>query len=73
MKPKADLRRILGKNSLGNGLVKPMREFVKSVTEVNSKVQKLKTYNKVINDFIHENSWHEAINEELGNFNAYQT
>lgn len=36
--PKTDLGEILGKNSLQDGLVKPVYKFAKSVTETRSKL-----------------------------------
>lgn len=42
-KPKTDLGRTIGKNLLGEQLVKPMYEFAKLITETNSKVQEPKT------------------------------
>ena len=65
LKPRIDLGEILGKNPLGDGLVRPARKFAKSVTETNSKVREPKTYDKAINDPIHGNKWREAVNEEL--------
>lgn len=64
-KPKTNLGGILGENPLGNWLVRPAHEFAKSVTEISSKVQELKTYDEAINDSIHGNRWREAIDEEL--------
>lgn len=54
-KPKTDLGGTLDKNRLGDGLVRPVREFAKSVTETSSKVQEPKTYDETINDPIHGN------------------
>lgn len=64
-KPKTDLGRILGKNSLRDGLIRPIYKFIKSVTKTNNKVQKPKTYNKVINNPIYGNRWHKAIDKKL--------
>lgn len=70
-KPRTDLDRTSGKNLLEDKLVKPAREFVKSVIETNSKVQEPKTYNEVINDLIHRNRWRKADDEELWNLDAH--
>lgn len=72
-KPRTDLGRSSGKNPLRDGLVRPMRKFAESVTEISSKVREPKTYNEAINDPIHGNRWREAVNEELWNLDAYQT
>lgn len=63
-RPRIDLGRTLGKN-LSDGLVKPMQELAKSVTETSSKVCKPKTYDEAVNDLINRNRWREAINKEL--------
>lgn len=55
LKPKTDLGRTPGKNSLSDRLVKPLYKFAKSVTEISSKVQEPKTYDKAINDSIYGN------------------
>ena len=54
-KPRTDLGGTSGKNPLRDGLVRPVREFAKSVTEISSKVQEPKIYNEAINDPIHGN------------------
>ena len=49
---------ILGRTSSENtsdGLIRLVREFTKSVTNIISKVQEFKTYNKVINNSNHGN------------------
>lgn len=46
---KIDLNKILGKNPL-DGLVKPVKELVKSIIKRNSKVQKFKIHNEVVNN-----------------------
>lgn len=71
-KPRIDLDKISGKNP-SDGLVKPVREFAKSIIKTNNKVQKPKTYDKVINNLIYGNRWREVINEELWNLNFHQT
>lgn len=48
-------------------------EFVKLVTEINSKIQKPKTYNKIISNPIYGNNWKKTIDEELWNLDFYQT
>ena len=73
LKTRTDLGRTLGKNLLGDKLVRPVYKFVKLVTETSSKVQEPKTYDEAINDLIHENRWQEAIDEELWNLNTHQT
>ena len=72
-KPRTNLGGISGKNSLGDGLVRLVYKFAKSVTETSSKVPEPKTYDEAINDPIHGNRWHEAADEELWNLNTYQT
>lgn len=42
-----------------------MYEFAKSVTEISSKMQEPKTYNKAINNLIYGNKWREVIDKEL--------
>lgn len=64
LKPKADLGEISSKNLLEDGLIRPVYEFIKSVTKNNSKVREPKTYNEVINNHINGNRWHKTINEE---------
>lgn len=54
-KPRDDLSKTSSKNSLGDGLVRPMYEFAKSVTEISSKMQEPKIYNKAINNLIYGN------------------
>lgn len=71
-KPKIDLGRTIDKNS-ADRLVKPAPEFTKSVTKTISKVQKPKTYDRIINDLVHENKWQKAINKELWNQDLHQT
>lgn len=65
-KPKIDLGRILGKN-FSNRLVNTAHELAKSLTDINSKICKSKTYNKAVNNLIKRNRWQKAINEELQN------
>ncbi|MCJ1347848.1 hypothetical protein MMC31_006078 [Peltigera leucophlebia] len=72
-KPGTDLDGTSGKNPLGDRLVRPTRKFAKSVTKTTSKVREPKTYNEAINDPIHGNRWHKAVNEELWNLDAHQT
>lgn len=53
-KLKIDLGKILNKNLLvENRLINSAYKIAKSIIETNSKIQKLKTYNKVINNLIH--------------------
>lgn len=52
-------------------LVRPVRKFVKSVTETSSKMRELFSYNKVVNNLIYESRWRQAINENLWNLNLY--
>lgn len=59
--------------NLSNGLIKPMQELVKLVTKPNSKVHKLKIYNKAINNPINRNRWPKAIDEEFWILNSHQT
>lgn len=40
-----------------------MWKFAKLVTEISSKVQKPKTYNKAICDLVYINKWQKAIKE----------
>ena len=56
-KLRIDLGGTIGKNPLGEQLVRPMYKFAKLVIEISSKVQEPKTYNKTINDSILENKW----------------
>ena len=42
-----------------------MPKFVKSLTETSSKLQRLKTYNKVINNFVHGIKLRKVIDEEF--------
>lgn len=65
LKPKINLSGTSGKNLLKNGLVKPLYRFVKSVTKTYSEMQKLKIYNKTINNIIYRNRWRETIDEGL--------
>lgn len=51
---KTDLSKTSGKNPL-DGLIKPMQELAKSVTETSSKVRKLKTHNEAVNYQINGN------------------
>ena len=52
---KANLGSTSGKNPLAEGLIRPAQKFAKSRTKTSSKVQKHKTYNKIINNPIYEN------------------
>lgn len=63
--PKTDQGGTLSKKHLRDRLVKPTYKFAKSVTEINNRVQKPKTYNETISDSIHGNRWCEAIDKEL--------
>lgn len=62
---KKNLDKISSKNYLKNNLIKPIHKFIKLNTKTNSKIQELKTYNKVINNFIYKNKWHKAIDKKL--------
>ena len=42
-----------------------MYKIIKSVTKTRTKVQKLKTYKKVINNLINKNRQYKAINKKL--------
>lgn len=42
------------------------------MTETNSKVHGPKTYNETIDNRIHRNRWHQAIDEELWNLDSHQ-
>lgn len=53
-KPKIDLGKISSENPLDR-LVKPTQKLVKSVIRTSSKVHKLKTYNKAVNNLINRN------------------
>ena len=64
-RPKIDLGGTSGENPSAEGLVRPVREFAKSVTETSSKVREPKTYDEAISNPIHGNRWREAIDEEL--------
>lgn len=44
-----------------------------SLTITNSKIHKLKSYNKAINDSIHGCCWREVIEEELQNLESHYT
>lgn len=56
---KLKLRTILGRtlsiNYLRDRLLKPICKFVRLVIKINSKVQKLKIYDKAISNFINSN------------------
>ncbi len=54
-KPKIDLVEIIDKNSLEDGLIRPMYKFTKSVIKIDSKMGQPNTYNKVINNLIYGN------------------
>lgn len=53
-KPRIDLGET-SEEKPSEGLVRHTQEVPKSVTEINSKVRKLKTYNKAINNSVHGN------------------
>lgn len=42
-----------------------IHKLAKSMTEMSSKVYKPKTYNEIIDNLIHRNKWHKAIDKEL--------
>lgn len=54
-KPRTDLGRRSDKNHLVNRLVRLAHKFAKSVIKTNSKMQKSKTYDEVINNLVHRN------------------
>lgn len=54
-KPKTNLGWTLGKNPFVKKIVRPVYEFAKLMTEINSKMREFKTYNKSINNLIHRN------------------
>lgn len=54
-KLKIDLDGTSSKNPLRNGLVRPLHKFAKLITKTNSKMQELKTNDKIINNSIYEN------------------
>lgn len=56
-KSRTDLGWTLGKNSLTDRLVRPIHKFTILVTKTNTKIRKLKTYDKVINNLIYKNKW----------------
>lgn len=72
LKPKTDLDRTLGKNSLRDRLVRLVPKFAKLITETSSKMQELKTYNETIKDSFYGNKWRKVVNKKLWNFDAYQ-
>lgn len=45
-------------------------KLIKFLTETSSKMYKPKTYNKVIDNLIHKNRWHETIDKKLSNLNT---
>lgn len=57
---------------IGSG-IKLTHKLAKSMTEKNSKVYELKTYNKTIDNLIHGNKQRKAINKKLWNQDFYQT
>lgn len=65
LKLKTDPNRILSKNFIANKLIMFIYKFVKSVTKIKSKMQKLKSYNKVINNLIYKNKKYKAIDKRL--------
>lgn len=66
-KSRPDLRRGSGKNSLVRDELVSAAYYkvAKLVTMTKSKVYKPKTYNEKINNSIHDDRWHGAINKEL--------
>ena len=64
--PRTDLSETIGEDPpVISRLVRPAYEVVKSVTKTSSKVREPKIYDKVIDNFIHEKRWREAIDKEL--------
>lgn len=64
MEVKIDLDGTLDKNT-SNELIKPVQELAQLVTEISSKMHKLKTYNEAVNDLINRNRQQKAIDEEF--------
>lgn len=54
-KPRIDLGKTLGKNSLVDRVVRPTRKFIKLVIKISSKVREPKTYNETINNLVYGN------------------
>lgn len=67
---RTNLERILDEKPLDR-LIKSVQKLVKSVTETNSKVRKLKTYNEAVNNSINGNRRQEAINKKLQNLDFH--
>lgn len=62
-KSRIDLNKRSGKNFLINKLVRPAYKIVKLVTRTISEVQKLKIYNKVLNNIVHGNKSQKVIDK----------
>lgn len=65
LKLRINLDEILNKNFVKNKLVKQIYKIAKLVIETNSKMRKLKSYNKIINNLICKNRYYEVIDKEL--------
>lgn len=73
-RPRTDIDGISNKNLLAKELVRSMHEFIKSVTEINNKVLKPKTYyNEAINNLIYKNRSQKVIDQKLQNLDFHQT
>lgn len=46
-------------------LAKSIQKLIKLITETNSNLRNLKTYDKTINNLISRHRWQKAINEKL--------
>ena len=49
------------------------KETIMMIIETSSKVYKLKTYNKVIANLIHNTRWQQSIKKEINNLKIYHT
>lgn len=65
LKSKTDLGGILGKNFLENQIIRLANKFAKLITKTNSKMRKLKAYDKPIYNSIYKNRWRKAVDDEL--------
>ena len=67
--PRTDLGKTSGKNP-SDGLIRPVQELAKLVTETSIKVRKPKTYDEAANNPINGNRWQKAIDKKLWNLNS---
>lgn len=65
LKTKTNPNEILSKNLLKNKLIRFIYKLSKLITKISNKMQKLKTYNKVIYNNIYKNRWYDAIDKKL--------